>query len=255
MSKIERIELPAGRIMSIKLCKNGTYEVLLEVEESKVVSEIKKMEEMFVRIEASKLSLQDKFMQYEPQTERESNFKNMLSKMIKHGLKDFYHARIDPSFDDTGKICFKSGMQPAVGKSYNWWKENAKKFAPERKSRLGTKSEYVAFLGVLMKKFIEAGGNREEVWDAVCNNSKNLGHYCNSERAKPYLETTGSRRFCGFFDLANTDKILEDGDDFFWLVGGSYNEDSYFSSLASCGHTGRCDHDFASSVGWIVLEK
>ena len=63
-----------------------------------------------------------------------------------------------------------------------------------------------------------------EAWDAICNDSKNLGHYRNSHNAKHQFEDTGSREICGFFDLANTYKILAEDKEAggFWLAGGYY---------------------------------
>ena len=54
---------------------------------------------------------------------------------------------------------------------------------PERASRLGIKTEYIAFLGVLIKKLVDSGWKVDDAWDAVCNDSKKLGHYWNSENA------------------------------------------------------------------------
>jgi hypothetical protein len=96
----------------------------------------------FVLVPASTLSLTDKFMVlHTPYDEREKVFKELLTDVIKSGVSDFYRPKLDPSLDANDKICYQTGLKPAVGKSYNWWKKNAKEFCPERKSRLGTKSE------------------------------------------------------------------------------------------------------------------
>ena len=107
--------------------------------------------EKFILCEASKLSLEDEFMKYEPRTENERIFKKELQSAIRSGLKDFYRPKYDPSFDSDGKICFIRGAKPAVGKSYCWWEENARYYWNGR-SRLGRKEEYLAFLGILIKK-------------------------------------------------------------------------------------------------------
>ena len=212
----------------------------------------------FVLIPASTLSLTDKFMHHTPKNEEEKVFKKILTQVIRSGVSDFYRPKLDPSFDGEGKICYQAGLKPAVGKSYNWWEKNAKDFWPERSSRLGTMSEYVVFLGVLIKKLVERGWSIGNAWNAVCNDSRKLGHYCNSEGALHDFELTGSREICGFCDLANVYKILaveNEEVDGFGIAGGVYNYFSNFNPLASlnldyCHGCG--DYD---SVGWIVLEK
>lgn len=218
-----------------------------------------KTEDIFVLVEASKLSLSDKFMKYKPKTAEERNFKELLTKAIKRGLSDFYRPKYDPSFrnEDSPEIEFVAGKRPAVGHSYNWWEKTAKEFKPERHSRLGTKFEYVAFLGVLIKKLVDNGWTIEKAWDAVCNDSKELGHYWNSENAQHCFENTGSREICGFCDLANTFKILAEDEEAcgFWLAGGFYFHDSSFYPLADLEHNGNQGNDYDNSVGWLVLEE
>ena len=210
----------------------------------------------FVLVEASKLSLDDEFMKYNPKTEREERFKKQLTEAIKKGVKDFWRPRYDPSFNKTETgICYVEGKRPAVGKSYNWWNRLAKAFCPERHSRLGTKSEYVAFLGVLIKKLVEIGWKVKEAWNAVCNDSKELGHYRDSKNAKHVFEDTGSREICGFFDLANTHKIVAEDEEngHFWLAGGLYGINSYCFPLADLRHDFNRDCDYFYGVGWTVI--
>ena len=176
--------------------------------------------------------------------------------MISSGVSDFYRPKLDPSLDSQGKICYQPGLRPAVGKSYNWWEKNAKEFCPERKSRLGTKSEYVAFLGVLIKKLVASGWSIADAWNAVCNDSRELGHYWNSESTLHNFEPTGSREICGFCDLANAYKILAEDEEAggFWFAGGYYFFVGNFIPLADLNHYiirfDECDN----SVGWLVLE-
>jgi len=226
-------------------------------------------DEMFVLVEASKLSMDDEFMKYKRRTDREEKFAQALYTVIKGGIKDFYRPKVDPSFNEEGEICFGFGLKPAVGKSYNWWYAHAMRVDPKRKSRLGTKTQYIAFLGVLIKRLVEDGWSVENAWDAVCNNSKKLGHYKDSDGAKGFAEITGSREFCGFFDLANTSKILaeEEKDEGFWVAGDSYNHESCYRPLAYLdlynssffyGYPGRrmCwrFNKMCFSTGWIVFE-
>ena len=272
-----KINVPEGQLISVEV-KDGVCtlrfevaeEMIPEVKKSEVVSSIQEEDDIFVCIKASELSLNDEFMQYQPKIEIEKKFKYLLKEVIKEGIADFWRPRMDPSIEQ-GKICFKLGMEPAVGKSCQWWRDNAKKFNPKRNSRLGTKSQYIAFLGVLIKTLVAEGWNIDEAWYAVCNDSKELGHYKNSENAKYEFEPTGSRVIAGFYDLANTNKILEEDEEDktsycvlfangeykedygFWFGSGDCFTRSYCGYLAYLGHDDRWYCDLDMSVGWLVL--
>lgn len=212
-------------------------------------------EDIFKLVRASELSLSDGFLRYRPHTRAEKAFKEALEKVIKAGVQDFYRPTLDPSFDVDGRICYEVDMKPAVGKSYNWWVKASKDFCPERKSRLGTYSEHIAFLAVLIKEMVASGKSLEWAWNAVCNDSKELGHYWNSSDAKHEFEATCKRKVCGWSDLANTCKILAKDKEAggFWLAGGCYCDFSDVSPLAGLCHCGNRDDDERNSTGWLVL--
>ena len=247
------LKISGGRIVSADVLNNGICKLTIETTVAEVAS--KNFEDVIMLVEASKLSLDDTFMMYRPKTDEEKAFKKLLSEAIKSGLKDFYRPIIDPSFnEDKAEICYKFGRRPAVGKSYNWWKKTARKFKPN--SRLGTRYEYAAFLGVLIKKLVENGWSAAKAWNAVCTDSKDLGHYRNSENAKGTFEDTGAREVCGFFDLANTYKILAEDEEAggFWLAGGCYGDFSYGDPLADLFRSDIRFFGRSSSVGWLVLD-
>ena len=215
-------------------------------------------EDVFVKVPASELRLDDDFMKYEPKTKREQKFKEQVEKAIKSGLKDFYRPKYDPSCSEDGtSICYAPGKKPAVGKSYNWWEKVAKEFCPERNSRLGTKYEYIAFVAVLIKKLVASGWSVTYAWNSVCNDSKELGHYWNSKNAKCAFETTGSREICGFYDLANTGKILAEDEEIigFWIAGAHYHCFSESYPLASLGHVYGCSNEGHFCCGWLVFDS
>ena len=237
-------KLPAGKILEIKELSDGTFEVVQEVVEEVAF------------IEAEELSLNDRFMKHKPCTKAEERAKQLIAEAIKAGVKNFYRPIMDPSFVDDG-ISYIAGKKPAIGKSYNWWVDTAKNYNPSRNSRLGTRLEYGAFLGVLIKKLVEEGMTVKWAWNAVCNDSKELGHYRDSENAKHEFETTGSRCICGFYDLANTCKILsEDGESSgYWVAGGYYVLYGIDDPIADLEHNvyGSRSILHAIGVGWIVL--
>ncbi len=125
--------------------------------------------------------------------------------------------------------------------------------------------EYVAFLGVLIKKLVESGWRIADSWYAVCSDSKKIGHYWDSVETLHAFEPTGSRCICGFCDLANTNKILTCNTEilpstiatYYWLASAPFCAKSSDSPLARL----ECDNlrfryfDWNNSVGWLVLEK
>lgn len=223
--------------------------------EIKVFGGRKYTDDIFALVEASKLSLDDEFMFHEPKTKEEKELKKLLTEAIKKGLKDFYRPIMDPSFNGKGGICYVKGRKPAVGESYDWWKETALKFLPERNSRLGTETEYIAFLGVLLKKLVSSGWSIAKAWNAVCNDSKELGHYRNSKNAKYEFEPTGSRKIDSYYDLANTYKILKHEETGFWIDGDGYYCSSNEHPLADLFRINHCLDFYYYGVGWLVLEK
>lgn len=189
---------------------------------------------VFVLCEASKLTLEDEFMKHIPCSTKEKEFKELLEEVIKSGLKDFYCPIFDPTIDEYGKISYIKGAKPAtMVEDYYWWVDNAKEFCPKRGSRLGTKTEYIAFLGILIKKLIKLGWSIEEAWDAVCNGSKRLG------------------------DFGNTYKLLAEEDDGYgyWIGGGCYFYDSRVFPLADLCFSDNYFGIGEFSVGWIILER
>lgn len=206
-------------------------------------------------VEASKLSLDDEFMQYKfDKNTFEARFKEILTKVIQSGLSDFWRPNMDPSFDETREsICYVAGKIPATGKPEYWWKN-----VVTRKVglQLGSVKQYVAFIGCLIKKLVEEGWPVSQAWYAVCIDSKSLGNYMNlrktSDGVKPELEMTGSREVCGFYDLSNTYKILVDNEDM-CLASGCYCDCSYDYPLAFSRYSNDNLSDNFYSVGWLVL--
>ena len=258
MKKTAKVEIKVSGIqitdVSAKVLTEGIIELLIEI--SDMEAEIKKSD-MFVLVEASKLRLEDEFMRYNPQSERSKEFKRLLTEVINKDIKDFYRPVMDPYASKVDDFFYKAGNKPAVGHSYDWWEKKAMEFDPDRGSRLGTRYEYVAFLGVLIKSLVESGWKIADAWKAICDDSNELGHYWNSENAKHSFETTGSREVFGFYDLTNTYKILAENEDEeaggFWLAGGSYINYSFNYPLADLSHRSNRNGNYDFSVGWLVL--
>ena len=234
-----KIMVPNGWIVNEEVMSDGSRMLTIKPDITTPVDTICHFREgIFKLVPASQLRLDDEFLKHQPKTQDEREFKERVEKAIKSGLKDFWRPVCDPSFDDKGRICYAPCNKPAVGKSYNWWAKNAKEFEPERGSRLGTKSEYIAFLAVLIKELVASGKSSEWAWNAVCNNSKELGHYWNSKNSKHAFEDTGSREICGWYDLANCYKILAEDEEAgsFWLASSDYSRSSDSFPLADLYH-------------------
>ena len=254
-NKIEFFQF-TGEFLGIKQTEKGVWEVSYIKREA---------EDEFILVDVESLSLDDEFMRYEPykKDRKIDELKGFISKAIKANVKNFYRPKNDPSFGvGSNEISFAPEKKPAIGKSIMWWCCAANDYAPERGSRIGTQLEYAAFLGVLIKKLVEEGMSVADAWDAVCRDSRKLGHYSDSENAKNELELTGSREVCGFCDLGNTYKLLDDdeSDVFVWFAGGQYyNHGSQFPLASLCDCEWRVDLKYEDNdenyVGWVVLER
>ena len=213
-------------------------------------------DKLYPMVRASKLRLEDRFMEYTPRTLEQKKFKRVLTKAIKSGLLDFRKPIMDPCFEQDGYIGFKKDAKPAVECSAFWWDDRARKFMPDKNSRIGTKKEYVAFLGTLIKYLIEKEGyDVGEAWKMVCDDSHKLGHYINSQDAKGDYENTGSRKVGKFYDLANTCKIIRDDRiGIFLRAGGNYKMLSIASPLSRIVPIDKPYDYRITHVGWIVLD-
>ena len=220
--------------------------------------ESQEFEEMFPIVDIENISLEDSFMQYEPKTEEEKRVKASIIEAKRIGMKNFRIPAMDPAVADDGEtIIYCAGRKPAVGKSPKWWDENAPKFMPSKNSRLKDDLQADVVLGVMRIKYLveEKEYKVAEAWEAVCVNSKNLGHYWNSENAKHEFETTGSRQIGKCFDLGNTFKIVKKrGDSGFMLFGGYYCFDGDYCPLANAGGINYPNASHFGDVGELVLD-
>lgn len=217
--------------------------------------ESKSFDEKFPIVRASTLSKEEIFLKHEPKSERQRKLKNLILKGIEVGLKDFRAPALDPSFKGE-IIVYKAGEEPALYETPNFWDEELKKIIPEKNSRMGTLLQRAAFLGLLIKYLIEKEGYEvAEAWEAVCDDSKKLGHYCDSSNAKHAFEATGSRKVWEFYDLANAPKIVKDDSSKsgFTRIGGTCMCRGDFMPLADYIQLSDADQKFLF-VGWMVSD-
>ena len=230
-----KIIVPNGWVVNEKAIPNGDRVVMVTRDDD---TTFRPRESIFREVPASQLSLKDDFMNYTPKTEIEKKFKREVKKVIKVGINDFWCPICSPSIDDSGRIFYMKCLLPCrVRRSYSWWVEKAQSFCPEHGSRLGSKSEYIAFLATLIKDLVASGKSIEWAWNAVCNDYRKLGY----DRS-----------------LINTSMILakDNGTSGFWLVGNEFTYNSFkdIYSLADFYHDVFC-HYGGWGYGWIVFDS
>lgn len=213
------------------------------------------LDKYFPVVHASTLSMNDEILKHEPETENQADVKERIVKAIKSGLQDFRAQRMDPSLDEDGNICYKAGMMPAVGKNAVWWEIKAKEFLPEKGSRLGlTEEERDAFLALFMKELMEeCGYTISDAWKAVCDQSKDIGHYMDSKNANNDFEPTGSRKVGRWNDLGNTCKITKNKAGGFSAVGGGCDSFGGEYPLADVFRKFSPSINYDNCLGWLVL--
>ena len=214
------------------------------------------IDKYFPIVKASRLSLNSDFLNYEPVTEAQKMLRNLIIFAIISGISDFRAQVMDPSIDENGEIYYKSGMKPATALSANCWKIKAGWFMPEKESRLGNIIERAAFLGLLIENLVnEQNYHKAFAWRAVCDQSKELGNYIDSQNSEKILECTGKRKIGQWYDLGNTQKIVHSDMLGFFLFGGCglvYGKSQPLSHLMTYDYP---NAGYGNSVGWIVLPK
>ena len=186
-------------------------------------------------------------------------FIDAISEVKAAMLEPFYKPIYDPS-EDGNIVAYQKGNKPAVGHSYNWWVKTASEMpaVDGRHWHLATEYQYYAFLVWLINQLVKGGKSVDVAIKMVVLDSKELGHYYDSENSTEGedFEDTGSRCVCGVYDLANAYKILscsnkEAGG--FWLGGGYYYGDGNLDPLANLDRRTNVDLGSNGSVGLLVL--
>lgn len=214
-------------------------------------------DERLLKVDPIATGFFDKVLGYTSENEDIKAFIEAVKEVKESKLSPFWRPVLDPTFDGEDVI-FKKGGKPAVGHSFNWWQEIAKKMATVegKKWTLGTNYQYIAFLVWLINQLVKSGWKIEQTIEACVLDSKELGHYWNSENALHDFEVTGSREVCGVCDLANTIKILRCSNEKVggcWLAGGDYCSSSAYYPLADLSHDYYVVVDDNYGVGWLVL--
>ena len=151
-------------------------------------------------------------------TERQKKFREDVMKALKNMPK--MNVRwipvYEPSRGYNGNLQYVSGENVLRGlNSYNW-EEAFHNYSPENGSMMSSITTYFLLLLRLLK---DGFATIEQLAD----NSKEIGHYRNSENTKHKFEKTGERQLGGLYGFAgNTYKIVRDLESTsgFSLLGG-----------------------------------
>lgn len=219
------------------------------------------LEHLFPVVEVESLTMGDRFLrEHVPRSRNEERIWRSCEAAIRYRTRNFRRNSISPSLNEEGKIEFREGLKPAVGKPARWWAENARLVSPKKKSRLASVYEEDLFNGMLIRYLIkESGFTVSEAWNAVCRKSARLGNFWDSPGSPHALEPTGSRKIGRFADLGNTCKIVcsQLFEEKYCYYGGDFWDLSHECPLGSLigipnEEVERVTYD--RSVGVIVME-
>ena len=259
MSTLEmKITIPkGGRCVSTEM-KDGYILAKFEIEENEEKNENSSISESELECRIDPNIFAGEWLEHQPTTQRQKETLALYQEAKAKGrLHAFTCMTVDPSVKD-GKLVYQKGLPIKTGFSQRQWAKMLKEYNPSRNSRQMTRTEYACRNLFLIQRLVESGYKIEEAWRAVCDDSREIGHYRNSDNAKGDFEPTGSREVCGFCDLANAWKfIAEDSWEEaggFWAAGGVYNCNSFNCPVAVLYLDDDVDCNLNYGVGMLALD-
>ena len=255
--KIAISEVKGGRCVSTEM-KDGYILAKFEIEEETEKNETSSIFESELECRIDPNLFAGEWLNHQPTTRRQKETLNLyLDAKAKGRLHAFTCMTIDPSIK-YGKLVYHKGMPIKTGVSRKTWEMLLKEYNPRRNSRQMTRTEYVCRNLFLIQRLVESGYEIKEAWGAVCDDSRKIGHYWNSDDAKYDLEPTGSREVCGFCDLGNAWKFIAkdpwDETCGFWAAGGDFHGNGDCYPLADMLYNYGVGSDNNHGVGMIALD-
>lgn len=251
--KIAIPEVNGGRCISAEM-KDGYVLAKFEIGENETSSISES--ELECRIDPSIFA--GEWLEHQPTSRRQKEILDLYQDAKAKGrLHAFSCMTIDTSVKD-GKLVYQKGLPIKTGFSQRQWAKMLKDYNPSRNSRQMTRTEYACRNLYLIQKLVESGYEIAEAWEAVCDDSRKIGHYRNSDNPKNGFEPTGSREVCGFCDLGNAWKFLaedpweEAGG--FWAAGGNFSNGSGNYPVADLYRSNYVDYDDGNGVGMLALD-
>ena len=164
-------------------------------------------------------------------TEMQKKFRvylmNALENMPEEGFR--WIPVYEPSKNDGDNLKFDSGENVFIGLTSYKWEEALQSYSLENGSRM---SSIITYFLLLLRLLKDGFATIEQLAD----DSKEIGHYRDSENAKYEFEKTGERQLGGLYGLAgNTYKIVKNlkSCSGFSILGGDYRSYGLNCSLAS----------------------
>ena len=186
-------------------------------------------------------------------TERQQKFKVNALKAVKNKPTEGFRwiPVFEPSKNSEGELQYVAGAKVLRTLNSFAWENLFNEYSPDNGSQEASITTYF----LLALRWLKDGiATIEQLTD----DSKEIGHYRDSENAKHGLEKTGEREFGGLYGLVgNTYKIVKDsesGSDIS-LVGGSYNVNGNWYPLADARNDKVPHHINTDGVGLLELTK
>lgn len=157
----------------------------------------------------------------------------------------------EPSKDENGNIQFVSGQVVLRGLSSYAWGRKATDYSPANGSRMASIATYF----LLLLRWLKDG---RATIEQLADDSKDIGHYWDSENAKHDFEKTGERQFGGLDGfVGNTYKIVKDPDSGsgFSILGGRCRTRGNIYPAADVFHDCNPSNRYNHSVGLFELTK
>ena len=153
--------------------------------------------------------------EFEPKTEKQEEFKNMVKKAMHKVNYQYEIAIIEPVTDIRGNIDFEEGVDVYGCPRAVYWIQKAKEFAPKYNSGIATLEELYLFYAYRIAM-------RYWTIEYVCDDSSSDGNYDDSPISSKKKDKAGENIVGGFMDgIGNTRKLVIK-DEVPTLVGGAY---------------------------------
>lgn len=246
-------EVNGGRCVSVKMNDNYSLEKFeIKENETSIISE----SDLECKIDPS--TFVGEWLEHQPTTTRQEETLMLYQDAKAKGrLHAFTCMTIDATVEN-GKVVYQKDLTIKTGFSKKEWAKMLKDYNPSRNSRQMTRTEWVCRNLFIIQKLVESGYEIDEAWEAVCDDSKGIGHYIDSDNSKDDFEVTGSREVCGFCDLGNVWKLLardpweEAGG--FWVVGELFDLCGWNAPVADLSHWIDEDTELWGCVGMIAFD-
>jgi len=186
-------------------------------------------------------------------TSKQKNFKTDVLKALKNKPQEGYRwiPVFEPSKDSKGNLQYVAGKEVFRKLNSSEWEKMFKKYSPKNGSQMTSITTYF----LLQLRWLKDG---VATLEQLADDSKEIGHYWDSENAKHDFEKTGEREFGGLYGfVGNTYKIVKDSEasSSFSLVGGIYNINSFEFPLADVIHVISPNGTNGDGVGLLELTK